>query len=562
MEVINNVHKHKDKDPHIQAQGLPAVKIPLASIIIPVFNNLQYTKQCIAGLYNTLNLYDDNIEILVIDNNSTDGTDSFLKKLPNRFFRIITNEKNTGFSIACNQGANSASGKYIVFLNNDTIALPGWLKEMIKVIEEEKNVGVVGSKLLYPDGTIQHAGGHLAIERNGPFPFEPVHFMYKKPGNLPVANRLRDCPFVTGACLLIKKDIFFEVEGFDQNYTVGCEDIDLCLKVKQKGYRVVYCPTSVLYHYESMSEGRFNHANHNMSYFTQKWAGKIKPKIKRGDSVLTSIIIPCYNQLSYTKECVESIYQYTNAPFELILINNGSTDETAFYFDELSRSNTNVKIITNEHNLGYGAANNQGLKVAGGDYILFLNNDVVVTEGWLDRMLTVGEFSKEIGMVGPRSNAVSGVQAIEGVHYINMEGMHAFARERAAKNAGRGFEADRIVGFCMLVKREVINHIGGFDLRFRLGNFEDDDFCLRTRTAGYKIFVCDDVFIHHYCSRTFHGEQMNYHLIMTENWSKFKDKWGIPGESPYDHGYDPSVLLTRRFNYLQHYCPLVDSWEK
>lgn len=555
MEGLNNVCRKKDK-PDIHAEESSTAKNPLVSIIIPVLNNLIYTKQCVASLFRTLDLFADNIEIIVIDNNSTDGTDSYLKKLPKRFFKIISSKKNTGFSFACNQGANAASGKYLLFLNNDTVALPGWLNEMIKVIEGEKNVGIVGSKLLYPDGTIQHAGGGLAITQNPEFPFKPVHSLYKKPGNLPVANKPRDFTFVTGACLLISRELFFQVDGFDENYITGCEDIDLCLKVKQKGYRVVYCPKSVLYHYESVSEGRFAHAHRNMLYFTQKWAGKIKPGIKREASVLTSIIIPCYNQLSYTRECVESIYQYTSAPFELILINNGSTDDTESYFAELSRRYDNVKIISNTRNLGYGAANNQGIKAAAGSYILFLNNDVVVTGGWLSRMLAVGESCGEVGVIGPRSNAVSGVQVITGAPYQTIREMHEYARERAAGYDGRGFETDRVVGFCMLVKKEVIDNIGGFDLRFGLGNYEDDDLCLRARVAGYKIWVCDDVFIHHYCSRTFDGESLNHNAIMAENWVKFKKKWGITGDSPYDHGYDPSGLVKRQFDVRLHYCPI------
>lgn len=110
----------------------------------------------------------------------------------------------------------------------------------------------------------------------------------------------------------------------------------------------------------------------------------------------------------------------------------------------------------------------------------------------------------------------------------------------------------------MLIKKEVIEQIGGFDLRFRIGNFDDDDYCLRAWIAGYKVWVCNDVFIHHFGQATF--SQMDYKGIIAENWQKFKEKWHIPREMT--SGYDPKPIIKQKFDHKLHYCPVVDSWKQ
>lgn len=247
----------------------------LVSIIIPVFNQLAYTKDCIGSLLETLTLYRHDSEVILVDNGSTDGTGDYLKTLPD-YFKVITNQQNLGFARACNLGAAAARGDFLVFLNNDTVALPGWLGQMLNVMEKEEQVGIVGSKLLFPDGTIQHAGVVVAA---APYPISPYHAYYQQPGDLPAANKMRDYQAVTGACLLIKRDLFVAVGAFDEDFINGYEDVDLCFKVRQQGYRVVYCPTSVLYHHQSVSEGRADYNYHNTVLLHQKWLGIIKPDV-------------------------------------------------------------------------------------------------------------------------------------------------------------------------------------------------------------------------------------------------------------------------------------------
>ncbi len=248
-------------------------------------------------------------------------------------------------------------------------------------------------------------------------------------------------------------------------------------------------------------------------------------------SKLTSIIILAFNQLEYTKLCIESIYRYTIPPFELVLVDNGSTDGTAGYFDSIA----GAKVVKNKTNLGFAKGCNQGIEKAEGDYILLLNNDTIVTEHWLDNMLECIESDPSIGVVGPRSNYVNGPQFIA-VDYESINDMHRFAREFNSQGPDKWFDVEVIIGFCMLMKREVVDKIGMFDERFKIGNFEDNDFCTRAKMAWYRLVCAGNTFIHHFGNKTFNGNQMPYEEIMLENMKVFAEKWGLnkPGGSPVD----------------------------
>jgi len=241
---------------------------------------------------------------------------------------------------------------------------------------------------------------------------------------------------------------------------------------------------------------------------------------------LTSIIIPCFNQIAYTKLCLQSIEKYTTVPYELILIDNGSTDGTQAFLEEYSRSRAGCNVILNKRNLGFAGGNNQGITAAKGDYILLLNNDVVVTEGWLERLITHIESDPSIGMIGPMSNSVSGPQLVKDARYgEDLNKMQIFAEEYSRKNLGKRQDILRLVGFCLLIKKEVIDIIGGLDENFISGNFEDDDLCLRSFVAGYRNVMAGDVFVHHYGSMTFKGNGIDYRATMQVNRQYFADKW-------------------------------------
>jgi GT2 family glycosyltransferase len=256
--------------------------------------------------------------------------------------------------------------------------------------------------------------------------------------------------------------------------------------------------------------------------------------------IAASIIVPCFNQLEFTRQCLRALFRYTRPAFELIVIDNGSTDGTGAYLAGVQDSSpAPVTVISNGRNLGFPAAVNQGLRVARGQYLVLLNNDAVVTDGWLDQLIALGamktDFHKEgqevqererktegttnqtnltngidgerggsrIGLVGPMSNYASPPQLVQNVPYKGLEEMHAFARRWRDEHRGQWFTAGNLSGFCLLMKRAVYETIGGLDERFGLGFFDDDDLAVRARKAGFELAVAHDLFVHHFGSRTF-----------------------------------------------------------
>ena len=169
-----------------------------------------------------------------------------------------------------------AKGELLLFLNNDTAPLAGWLEPMVELIERHPTIGIVGSKLLYPDGRIQHAGVIVKeINRNGDLGLEHIHRF--DDAAAPWVNRATDLQCVTGACMMIRRAMFEDVNGFDEQFTNGYEDVDLCFKVRAMGFRVCYCPASVLTHHESITEGRNDKNEQNWDRLNERWRGKIRP---------------------------------------------------------------------------------------------------------------------------------------------------------------------------------------------------------------------------------------------------------------------------------------------
>ncbi|WP_333474281.1 glycosyltransferase [Paenibacillus gyeongsangnamensis] len=235
----------------------------------------------------------------------------------------------------------------------------------------------------------------------------------------------------------------------------------------------------------------------------------------------TSIIILTCNQLELTKRCLGSIRKHTPEDHELIVVDNASSDGTAEYLKELS----DITAVFNDENLGFAKGCNQGVGLSTGDNILFLNNDTVVTENWLGHMLRLLHSAEEIGMVGPVTNYSSGPQQIP-VTYRDLEGLSDFTEEHCRRYAGRSRRFSRLTGFCLLVKRQVLNEIGLFDERYGLGSYEDDDLCLRAIKQGYSLMIAEDSFVHHVGHATFQNNGIDMAQIMQENKQKAREKWG------------------------------------
>jgi GT2 family glycosyltransferase/tetratricopeptide (TPR) repeat protein len=239
---------------------------------------------------------------------------------------------------------------------------------------------------------------------------------------------------------------------------------------------------------------------------------------------LISIVILTFNTLEYTKECVDSIRKYTPEPHEVIFVDNNSTDGTVNWLKKLVKENIHYRLLPNTENLGFARGCNQGIETSSGEYILLLNNDVLVTEEWLSGMLECLKSSPDIGIVGPMTNNISGLQRVAGADY-SMSKLVEYARRFRENNRRRRIPLQRIVGFCMLFRRELVDKAGLLDESFGTGNFEDDDFCFRATLEGYRNMIAGDVFIHHYGSRSFIGNKIPYSALMTNNKKVLDDKW-------------------------------------
>jgi GT2 family glycosyltransferase len=240
---------------------------PRCSIVIPVHNGAGITRRCLDALLEHPPAAP--VEIVVVDDASTDSTPALLGRYDGAV-RVVEQAENAGFARACNLGAAAASGEHLVFLNNDTLPLAGWLDEQLAHAEEH-GAAVVGSKLLFPNETVQHAG--VVICTDG----KPRHIYAGFRAAHPVVNRSRRFQAVTAACMLVRRRSFERIGGFDAAFHNGLEDVDLCLRLGERGEATHYCHRSVAYHLESVSRGRrTEEIRRNGRLFAERWEGRLR----------------------------------------------------------------------------------------------------------------------------------------------------------------------------------------------------------------------------------------------------------------------------------------------
>lgn len=237
---------------------------------------------------------------------------------------------------------------------------------------------------------------------------------------------------------------------------------------------------------------------------------------------LTSIIIPTFNGLRLLRPCIESIRVHTGTPYEIIVVDNGSQDGT----DEYCRTNK-LTFISLPENRGFPVACNLGLQLASGDELLLLNNDVIVSQDWLDNLKNALYSAPDVGIVGPVTNYASGRQRVE-TAYTDLAGYHAEALAVNTQGSLGWMESRRLVGLCFLFKRELMEAIGLLDERFSPGHFEDDDYCYRARMRGYRLLIAGNCLVHHEGSASFKEVYSSeiQELVM-RNRKIFMDKWHV-----------------------------------
>ncbi|MNO20292.1 N-acetylglucosaminyl-diphospho-decaprenol L-rhamnosyltransferase [compost metagenome] len=242
----------------------------------------------------------------------------------------------------------------------------------------------------------------------------------------------------------------------------------------------------------------------------------------------TSIIIPTYNGKNFLQQCLDSIEAYTDLPYEVIVVDDGSSDGT----EKMLRGRRGaLRIGGHTQNCGFARSVNTGLMMARGTTIVLLNNDVLVTERWLSQMLRCLNENPGTAVVGPVTNYIGGEQQID-VPYEDVAGMRKFAARYNRYQPGLWKDSERLVGFCLLFSRCTFEQVGYFDEGYMVGNFEDDDWMIRLRFQGKGMKIAGDTFVHHYGSMTMRElGSKEYIKVNDRNQQFFNDKWGAPYEA-------------------------------
>ncbi len=240
-----------------------------------------------------------------------------------------------------------------------------------------------------------------------------------------------------------------------------------------------------------------------------------------------SIVIVTYNNIELTKMCINSILQKTAYPnYEIIIVDNNSSDNTKEYLTEIEGKYSNIKVILSDVNTGFAKGNNIGISNSDGEYVILLNNDTIVTRGWITGLIK--HLSDEIGMIGPVTNSI-GNEAMINVDYTNVADMDLFAFKYTSENFGRLYNSIPVLAmFCIALKREILNEVGLLDESYGIGMFEDDDYSYGIRSKGYRVACAEDVFIHHFGRASFKKlDDTVYRDIFETNKKLFETKWNV-----------------------------------
>jgi GT2 family glycosyltransferase len=258
--------------------------------------------------------------------------------------------------------------------------------------------------------------------------------------------------------------------------------------------------------------------------------------IEAEETGTVSVIVLTWNQLDATRRCVEGLRSSVRMDMELIAVDNGSTDGSVDFWKQQVASSLDgrapVRVIFNPENQGFPVGCNQGLAIAQGEYVLFLNNDAIVHRGTVERMAAWLRSDPTIGLVGCRSNYAGSEQMILGSPRGEQSEVERFAERWVQQHDGMGSPCSKLIGLCLMGRREVFERIGGFDPRFTPGNFEDDDICVRVLRAGYRVWLAHDAFVDHEGHRTISKLSIDYKALLERNRQLFYAKWGgAQGES-------------------------------
>ena len=263
----------------------------------------------------------------------------------------------------------------------------------------------------------------------------------------------------------------------------------------------------------------------------------------------TSIIILTYNNLDKTKDCIESIRKYTDKDsYEIIVVDNNSTDDTKLFLEEQD----DIKVIFNESNVGFPMGCNIGIANAEETYdILLLNNDTIVTKNWLSNLKKCLYSDEKIGAVGAVSNNGANLQGVD-FTYNDFDEMQNLASKNNISDVKKWEEKVCLIGYCLLIKREVMDQLNGLDEGYTPGYIEDNDLSLNIIKLGYRLMLCHDSFIHHYLGTSFRKDEDKFNKIILQNRDYFEKKWNF-NVFTFDSTKNNSIFLADSPNDVLDY---------
>jgi len=234
-----------------------------------------------------------------------------------------------------------------------------------------------------------------------------------------------------------------------------------------------------------------------------------------------SIIIPTFNALHFTKQCLSSLRLTTRFPHEIIIVDNGSTDGTR----EFIAGKKDIRLITSDENLGYAGACNLGIKASDSRYIVISNNDIIFTPNWLSRLIETSEVNESVGLVGPVTNNAAGYHRQPHNSYENNISLFKESKRIREQNKGSYLFVTLLIFFCTLIKRKTVEQIGILDPNLGLGGCDDLDYSFRAHMAGLRLILDRSVFVHHFCSKTYSSNSLDYWGLSKESISRYNKKW-------------------------------------
>jgi GT2 family glycosyltransferase len=264
------------------------------------------------------------------------------------------------------------------------------------------------------------------------------------------------------------------------------------------------------------------------------------------DHPTASVVVVTFDNLVLTRMTIESLLANTaRPPYEIVVVDNGSTDGTRGYLSVLAARNPHVRLVRNKANRGFAAAANQGMAVARADILVLLNNDTIVPPGWLSDLAShLGDAA--VGLVGPVTNRC-GNEAEVKVDYETYGDLLEVAEQRRHAAAARAFELPVAEMFCVALRRDVLERVGALDERYEIGMFEDDDYSRRVRDAGFRVMCAEDVFVHHFGEASLGRLTASgrYAEVFETNRRRFEEKWGVRWEA-HRRRPDPEYDAVRR----------------